>query len=64
LHENDSLWHKKVSDNNLKINFRLYGKKSNHSIDFAELIKDDPIMQMAAQSAYESMQLHNEMQDV
>jgi len=64
LHENNSLWHKKVNDNNLKINFKVYGKKSNHSIDFAELIKDDPIMQMAAQSAYESMQLHNEMQDL
>jgi uncharacterized protein YaaW (UPF0174 family) len=56
LHEENTLWHKYVSDNDLKLNFKVYGKKSNHTIDFAELIKDDPIKQMAAQSAFESMQ--------
>ncbi len=61
LHENNTLWHNKVKDNNLKINFQVYGK-SNYTIDFVELIKDDPIMQMAAQSAYESMEFHEKMQ--
>ena len=63
LHENNTLWHNKVKDNNLNINFQVYGK-SNYSIDFVELIKDDPIMQMAAQSAYESMEFHEKMQNL
>jgi len=64
LHEENTLWHKYVSDNNLKLNFEVYGKKSNYTIDFAELIKDDPIKQMAAQSAFESMQMHGEIENL
>jgi uncharacterized phage-associated protein len=64
LHEKDTLWHQYVTDNNLKVNFKVYGKKSNHTIDFAQLIKDDPILQMAAQSAFESMQLHEELNNL
>lgn len=61
LHEQDSLWHKAVKNNQLDQNFKMYGSKSNHTIDFSELIQDDPILQMAAQSAYESMQSQAEM---
>ncbi|HTI12765.1 MAG TPA: Panacea domain-containing protein [Puia sp.] len=57
LHEENTLWHKHVSENDLELNFKVYGKKSNHTIDFSELIKDDPIKQLAAQSAFESMQM-------
>lgn len=57
LHEENTLWHQSVKDNNLDLNFKLYGKKSNHAIDFSQLVKDDAIMQMAAQSAFESMQM-------
>jgi uncharacterized phage-associated protein len=64
LHEENTLWHKYVSDNDLKLNFKVYGKKSNHTIDFAELIKDDPIKQMAAQSAFESMQMQGEIDNL
>ena len=64
LHEENTLWHKHVTDNNLQLNFKVYGKKSNHTIDFAELIKDDPIIQMAAQSAFESMQLQEELNNL
>jgi uncharacterized phage-associated protein len=64
LHEKDTLWHQYVTDNNLKVNFKVYGKKSNHTIDFAQLIKDDPILQMAAQSAFENMQLHEELNNL
>jgi uncharacterized phage-associated protein len=64
LHEENTLWHKYVSDNNLKLNFKVYGKKSNHTIDFAELIKDDPIKQLAAQSAFESMQMQGEIDNL
>jgi uncharacterized phage-associated protein len=59
LHEENTLWHQCVKDNNLDLNFKLYGKKSNHAIDFSQLIKDDEIMQMAAQSAFESMQMQD-----
>lgn len=64
LHEQDTLWHKCVTDNNLKLNFKVYGKKSNHSIDFSQLIKNDPLLQMAAQAAYESMQFQEEMNNL
>lgn len=64
LHEEDTLWHQYVSDHNLQLNFRVYGKKSNHSIDFAALIKDDPFLQMSAQSAFESMQMHEEFDNL
>jgi hypothetical protein len=39
----------------------VYGKKSNHTIDFAELLKDNPFLQLSAQAAFESMQLQEEM---
>jgi len=58
LHEKNTLWHKSVSENDLKLNFKVYGSKSNHVIDFSELIKDDRMLQMSAQSAFESMQMH------
>lgn len=64
LHEQNTLWHKEVKDKNLELNFRVYGKKSNHTIDFSQLIKDDPIKQLAAQAAFESMQLHQELDDL
>jgi uncharacterized phage-associated protein len=56
LHEQDTLWHKTVKNHQLDQNFKMYGSKSNHTIGFAELIQHDPILQKAAQSAYESMQ--------
>lgn len=62
LHEKDTLWHKSVINNNLSLNFKVYGSKSNHTIDFSELIKEDPIKQMAAQSAFESMQLQEDLE--
>lgn len=61
LHEKNTIWHKCVTEKNLKLNFDLYGKKSNHTIDFSELIKDDPILQMAAQAAFESMQFQEDL---
>ena len=61
LHEQNTLWHKCVTDNDLKLNFKVYGKKSNHTIDFAELLKDNPFLQLSAQAAFESMQLQEEM---
>jgi uncharacterized phage-associated protein len=64
LHEENTLWHKYVSENNLALNFKVYSKKSNFSIDFSKLIQDDPILQMAAQSAFESMQMEEELNNL
>lgn len=64
LHKENTLWHKCVTDHNLDLNFEVYGKKSNHNIDFAELIKDDPIKQMAAQAAFESMQMQEDLNNL
>jgi len=64
LHEKNTLWHKCVTDNNLQLNFKVYSKKSNHTIDFSELIKNDPVLQMAAQAAFESMQFQEEMDNL
>lgn len=64
LHEKNTLWHKSVVNNHLELNFTVYGSKSNHSIDFSELIKEDPIKQMAAQSAFESMQMQEELENL
>jgi uncharacterized phage-associated protein len=64
LHEENTLWHKYVSENNLELNFKVYSKKSNFNIDFSKLIKDDPILQMAAQSAFESMQMEEELNNL
>jgi uncharacterized phage-associated protein len=64
LHEKNTLWHKYVTDNDLALSFEVYGKKSNYTIDFAELIKDDAIKQLAAQSAFESMQMQEEINNL
>lgn|SRR6185312_4768277 len=64
LHEKNTLWHKYVTNNSLELTFKVYGKKSNYTIDFAELIKDDLIKQLAAQSAFESMQMQDEMDNL
>jgi uncharacterized phage-associated protein len=64
LHESNTLWHKYVSENDLQLSFKVYGKKSNRTIDFAELIKDEPLKQLAAQSAFESMQMQEDLNNL
>jgi uncharacterized phage-associated protein len=48
LHEEGSLWHKMVSKHDLKNHFKKISKITNHSIEFNDLLKDNPILQMAA----------------
>lgn len=55
LHAEHSLWSKLCAEKDLQYQFKVFGKKSNHSIDFSELIKDDALLQMAASSAYEAL---------
>lgn len=64
LHEENTLWHKCVTSHNLTPSFEVHGHKSNHTIDFTELIKDDPIKQMAAQAALESLQMQEQLNNL
>lgn len=55
LHEEGSLWHKMVSKHDLKNHFKKISKITNHSIEFNDLLKDNPILQMAAKSSFEAL---------
>lgn len=55
LHEEGSLWHKMVSEHNLKDHFKKIGKITNHSIEFSDLLENNPILQMAAKSSFEAL---------
>jgi uncharacterized phage-associated protein len=55
LHEEGSLWHKMVSEHNLINHFQQIGKRTNHSIEFNDLLEDNPILQMAAKSSFEAL---------
>lgn len=58
LHEEGSLWHKAVQEHKLDTNFELFQNTSNCIIDFSDLIEDDELLKMAAQSAFESLAFH------
>lgn len=55
LHEEGSLWHKMVSEHNLINHFEQIGKRTNHSIEFNDLLENNPILQMAAKSSFEAL---------
>ncbi|TDE45381.1 DUF4065 domain-containing protein [Flavobacterium rhamnosiphilum] len=55
LHEEGSLWHKMVSEHNLIDHFQQIGKITNHSIEFNDLLENNPILQMAAKSSFEAL---------
>jgi uncharacterized phage-associated protein len=55
LHEEGSLWHKMVSEHNLITHFQQIGKRTNHLIEFNNLLEDNPILQMAAKSSFEAL---------
>ena len=46
LHEEGSLWHKMVSEHNLKDHFKQIGKITNHSIEFSDLLENNPVLQI------------------
>ncbi len=58
LHREGSLWDLAVKQNNLDVNFEIFQNTSNCIIDFSDLIEDDDLMKMAAQSAFESLYFH------
>jgi uncharacterized phage-associated protein len=56
LHQEGSLWHKVVKENDLELDFALMQRKSDFTISFTELIKDDELKQIAFKSAFDSIQ--------
>jgi uncharacterized phage-associated protein len=63
LHQDGSLWHKAVEANKLQTNFDLFQNTSNTTIDFSDLIEDDEVLKLAAQSAYEALSFHRNLLD-
>ncbi|MDQ0478143.1 Panacea domain-containing protein [Chryseobacterium gotjawalense] len=60
LHTQGSLWDTVVKDKELQLQFALMQNRSDFTIPFTDLIKDDVYKQMAYKSAFESSLSHNE----
>lgn len=63
LHEENSLWHKTVKQNNLEEFFATGQRKTNYSIEFTELIQDDPILSLANKAAQEALEFQQRLAD-
>lgn len=61
LHEENSLWHKSVKEHNLEEVFANGNKKTNYSIEFNELIANNPILSLANKSALEALEFQQRM---
>lgn len=44
-----------VSEHNLIDHFQQIGKITNHSIEFNDLLENNPLLQMAAKSSFEAL---------
>jgi len=63
LHEENSLWHKMVIQYNLNDTFEKGNRITNYSIEFTELIKDNPLLMMANKSSFEALQFQQHLLD-
>ncbi|CAM3563868.1 Panacea domain-containing protein [Flavobacterium chungbukense] len=63
LHEENSLWHKTVKQHNLEEFFAKGQRKTNYSIEFTELIQDDPILSLANKAAQEALEFQQRLAD-
>lgn len=63
LHEENSLWHKTVKQHNLEEFFATGQRKTNYSIEFTELIQDDPILSLANKAAQEALEFQQRLAD-
>ena len=61
LHKEDSLWHKIVTSNDLVFSLELNDNRSNFSIDFTQLLKDDIVKQDIYKSASHSLNFENSL---
>lgn len=60
LHTKGSLWDTVVKDKELQLQFALMQNRSDYTIPFIDLIKEDEYKQMAYKSAFESALSYNE----
>jgi uncharacterized phage-associated protein len=56
LHLENSLWYKTVKQHNLEKVFAGGKKTTNYSIEFAELIENDPLLSLANKSSMEALE--------
>ena len=63
LHLENSLWHKSVKEHNLEELFASGKKKTNYSIEFNELIENNPILSLANKSSVEALEFQQRMYD-
>jgi len=61
LHKEGTLWDKVVKEKKLQKSFEIRNNKSNYSIVFDELIKDDEIKSLAMKAALESLELQSQL---
>lgn len=60
LHDKDSLWHKIASENNLEEQFQLKSNRSDHVIEFTELLDTD-YKKAAFEVAYQSYLMESDL---
>lgn len=63
LHQEGTLWHKVVKDNQLELSFKLRNNKSDCLIPFTQLLKDNEIKQLAYKAAYSSLLLAEKLNE-
>lgn len=63
LHEENSLWYKTVKEHNLDKHFVEVNKITNYSIEFSELIENDPILLMANKASLEALLFKQRVSD-
>ncbi len=63
LHEENSLWHKTVKEHNLEEVFATGKKRTNYSIEFTELIQDNPILSLANKASFEALEFQQRLAD-
>jgi len=63
LHKENSLWHKSVKEHKLEGVFASGKRTTNYSIEFNELIENDPILSLANRSAMEALEFQQRISD-
>lgn len=63
LHLENSLWYKAVKQHNLESAFANGRKKTNYSIEFNELIENNPILSLANKSSMEALEFQQRIAD-
>lgn len=61
LHSENSLWHKAVVEHSLEERFAKRTSTTNYSIEFSELLQEDPLLMMANKASLEAMQFQQRL---